>query len=148
MSPYQIAMIQWSWKQVAPIADTAASLFYDRLFELDPSLKPLFKGDMAEQRRKLMQMLGTAVNALNRLEQVVPVLRALGARHATYGVKSEYYATVGEALLWTLKRGLGDAFTDEVRDAWFAAYAVLSATMQQGALEAMQPSQTTRAIAA
>lgn len=133
MTPYQIALVQWTWKKVEPIADDAAKMFYGRLFELDPSLEPLFTSDPAEQRRKLMSLLGTAVTGLQRFDQMRPTLRALGARHAAYGVEDVHYATVATALLWTLQRGLGAAYTYEVREAWTAAYAEIAAAMQDGA---------------
>ena len=133
MNSEQIRLVQDSFRRVMPIADTAAELFYTRLFELDPRLKPLFKGDIAEQGRKLMQMIGMAVLSLRRLDQVLPALRALGARHVRYGVRDGDYETVGRALLWSLKRGLGDSFTPEVEAAWAEVYATLAATMQAGA---------------
>jgi hemoglobin-like flavoprotein len=137
MTPQQIQVVQTTWKMVVPIADTAASLFYDRLFVLDPSLVPMFGNDMAEQRRRLMTMLGVAVTGLTRLDTIIPVLRNLGARHIGYGVKDEHYATVGAALLWTLEQGLGPAFTADARDAWSTAYGIVATTMQEGAREAM-----------
>ena len=136
MNSEQINLVQSSFNQVRPIATTAAELFYQRLFLLDPSLRPMFKGDMAHQGRMLMSMLSSAVNGLTQLEALVPVVRQLGARHAAYGVRDEHYATVGMALLWTLEQGLGDDFTPDVRKAWIRAYAVLSGTMQAGATEA------------
>jgi hemoglobin-like flavoprotein len=137
MTPQQIQVVQTTWKMVVPIADTAASLFYDRLFVLDPSLVPMFGNDMAEQRRRLMTMLGVAVTGLTRVDTIIPVLRNLGARHICYGVKDEHYATVGAALLWTLEQGLGPAFTADARDAWSTAYGIVATTMQEGAREAM-----------
>ena len=136
MNGEQIRLVQESFGQVAPIAEAAAALFYGRLFELDPGLRPLFKGDVAEQGRKLMQMLGVAVKSLDRLEQVLPAVRALGARHVAYGVRGRDYDTVGSALLWTLARGLGEAFTPEVESAWAAVYAALANAMQEGAAHA------------
>jgi hemoglobin-like flavoprotein len=129
MTPKQITLIQTSFEQVLPIAETAAGLFYGRLFELDPSLRPLFRGDMAEQGRKLMTTLKVVVNGLTRLEALVPAVQALGRRHAGYGVKDEHYQTVATALLWTLKQGLGDAFTPEIEAAWVAAYTILAEVM-------------------
>src|SRR5215510_3863080 len=105
----QIKLVQDSFKQVAPIAETAAQLFYARLFELDPDLESLFKGNLTEQGRKLMQMLGLAVKSLDRMEQLLPVVRSLGTRHLIYGVREKDYDTVGQALLWTLRQGLGEA---------------------------------------
>lgn len=118
---------------MVPIKDKAAELFYGRLFELDPSLKPLFKGDMAQQGRKLMTMIGTAVSGLTRLDQIVPAVRDLGRRHVGYGVKDAHYATVGAALLWALETGLGPAFTPEVKAAWATTYGTLAGVMKQAA---------------
>ena len=125
----QKELVQSSWKQVEPIAAQAAALFYGKLFELDPSLKPLFKSDMDEQGKKLMQMLAAAVAGLDNLGELTPVVEALGKRHGDYGVIEEHYPIVGEALLWTLEQGLGDAFTDDVKEAWTVAYTTLSNLM-------------------
>jgi hemoglobin-like flavoprotein len=127
----QIELVQASWKQVQPVADDAAALFYTRLFHLDPSLRPLFRGDMEEQGRKLMGMIGFAVKGLTRLDNLLPGLRALGQRHAGYGVRDEHYDTVAQALLWTLQRGLGEAFDNETKKAWVAAYTTLSSVMKE-----------------
>lgn len=137
MNSEQINLVQTSFKEVRPIAPAAAALFYTRLFELDPQLRRLFSSDLANQGRMLMSMLGAAVNGLTNLEGIVPVVRELGARHVGYGVKDAHYATVGTALLWTLEQGLGDKFTPAVRDAWTAAYGLLSGVMQEGAAHAM-----------
>lgn len=136
MNSEQINLVQASFEDVRPIAATAAELFYDRLFTLDPSLKHLFKGDMPNQGRMLMSMIGSAVHGLKDLDKLAPVLRNLGARHVDYGVREEHYVTVGSALLWTLNAGLGEKFTPEVREAWTAAYGLLADVMQFGALEA------------
>lgn len=133
MTAAEITLVQDSFRKVAPIADQAASLFYARLFELDPALRSLFHGDMADQGRKLMQMLGMAVGGLDRLDQLVPAVRQLGLRHAGYQVREEHYETVGEALLWTLGRGLGPAFTPEMQAAWAKVYWTLAETMKAGA---------------
>lgn len=135
MSPHQIDLVQQSFAEVKPIAAAAAELFYSRLFMLDPGLRPLFKGDMAQQGRMLMSVLGTAVAGLRNLETLAPVVRQLGARHVGYGVKTEHYATVGAALLWTLQIGLKEKFTPEVREAWASAYELLAEVMQLGALD-------------
>lgn len=132
MTNEQIKLVQDSFRQVAPIAETAAQLFYARLFELDPDLELLFKGNLSEQGRKLMQMLGLAVNSLDRMDQLLPVVRSLGTRHVSYGVRDKDYDTVGQALLWTLGRGLGDAFTPDVEAAWSNVYATLASAMQSG----------------
>ena len=133
----QKSLVQNSFATVATIADDAAILFYQRLFELDPSLRPMFRGDMAEQRKKLMQMITAAVKGLDRLEQLVPVVKDLGRRHAGYGVEDRHYDTVAEALLWTLEAGLGRAFTPEVKDAWVAVYTLLATTMKDAAKESL-----------
>ena len=129
----QRALVQESFAKVAPIADKAAELFYDRLFEIDPDLRILFKDDMAEQRRKLMETLQFAVTGLDTPDQLVPAVRELGRRHKGYGVADADYDTVGTALLWTLEKGLGEGFTDEVRDAWTAVYGLLAGVMKTGA---------------
>ncbi len=133
MTRDEIALVQASFAMVEPISGQAAEIFYNRLFKLDPSLKPLFKGDIRQQGRLLMKMLGTAVNGLDRLEAIVPAVQALGKRHAGYGVQPAHYATVAEALLWTLQAGLGTAFTPETKAAWVAAYTILAEQMQAGA---------------
>ena len=132
MTNEQIKLVQDSFKQVAPIAETAAQLFYARLFELDPDLELLFKGNLTEQGRKLMQMLGVAVNSLDRMEQLLPVVQSLGTRHVSYGVRDKDYDTVGQALIWTLRKGLGEAFTTDVEAAWTNVYTTLASAMQSG----------------
>ena len=139
MNREQISLVQESFQKVVPIADAAATLFYGRLFDLDSKLESLFKGDMVEQGRKLMQMLGVAVKSLDRLEQVLPAVCALGARHAGYGVRERDYDTVGRALIWTLKKGLGDDFTPEVEAAWVEVYAALAGVMKSAQAEAARP---------
>ncbi len=136
MDQESIRLVQQTWKQVDLIRDQAAALFYGRLFELDPSLRPLFKGDMAEQGRKLMNMLATAAMGLDRLDSIVGEVQALGRRHVAYGVQDAHYDTVAAALLWTLEQGLGDAFTPQVKAAWTDAYTLLADTMKQAAAEA------------
>jgi len=133
MTTRQIELVQESFAQFAPIAETAAQFFYQRLFQLDPQLRHLFRGDIHEQGRKLMQMLVVAVRGLDDLESLVPAVQALGRRHAQYGVCGAHYATVGAALLWTLECGLGSAFTPDMRDAWIEVYSLLASTMQQAA---------------
>jgi len=133
MTPEQVALVQESFAKVAPIAPQAAALFYGNLFAADPSLKALFKGDMDEQGKKLMQVLATAVNSLKNLPGLVPVLQALAKRHVGYGVKDEHYATVGGALLLTLSQGLGEAFTDDVKEAWVTTYTLIADTMKAAA---------------
>jgi hemoglobin-like flavoprotein len=136
MTPESERLVRDSFAKVAPIAPAAASMFYARLFVLDPSLRPLFKGDMAEQGRKLMTMIGTAIANLHRLDSIVPAVRDLGRRHCGYGVQPAHYNTVATALLWTLEQGLGDEFTPATRDAWVECYTVLARTMQEAAATA------------
>jgi hemoglobin-like flavoprotein len=126
MTPDQVKLVQSSFAQVAPIADRAAMMFYDRLFEIAPNVKPFFKGDMAEQRRKLITMLSAVVNGLGDLNSILPAASALAKRHVGYGVEAAHYLTVGQALLWTLERGLGPAWTRDLAAAWTAAYTLLS----------------------
>jgi hemoglobin-like flavoprotein len=133
----QKTLVQNSFAEIATIAEDAAIFFYQRLFELDPSLRHLFRGDMAEQRRKLMQMITAVVKGLDRLDELVPVVKDLGRRHGGYGVLDKHYDTVGEALLWTLQVGLGRGFTPEVKDAWVAVYTLLATTMKDAAREAV-----------
>jgi hemoglobin-like flavoprotein len=132
----QKTLVQDSFAAIAPIADDAAVLFYQRLFELDPSLRAMFPADMFEQRKKLLQMLAAAVKGLDNLDRLVPVLEDLGRRHASYRVVDAHYDTVGGALLWTLEAGLGDAFTPEVKAAWTTVYGLIASTMQTAAREA------------
>jgi hemoglobin-like flavoprotein len=136
MNTSDIALVKDSFRQVLPIADQAAALFYARLFELDPQLRHLFRGDMVEQGRELMAMIATAVASLERIDTLVPAVRQLGARHAGYGVTEEHYGTVGAALLWTLEKGLGPGFTPAVREAWTTTYSLLANTMIEAQREA------------
>ncbi len=129
MDSKTIELVQSSWQKVEPISMAAADLFYDKLFELDPNLRPLFRGDMMEQKDKLMKMIGTAVKMLSRLDDLVPVVQQLGSRHVDYGVKETDYDTVGRALLDTLGKGLGDEFSSDVEAAWAEVYGVLKTTM-------------------
>lgn len=134
MTPEQKSLVQATWRHVVPTADTAAELFYDRLFENDPHLYTLFLStDMSEQRHRLTQMLGLAVSGLDELDKLVPAVADLGRRHAGYGVEDRHYESVGAALLWTLERGLGDSWTADVAEAWGAAYGSLSGTMRDAA---------------
>jgi chemotaxis signal transduction protein/hemoglobin-like flavoprotein len=136
MTPEQIELIQSSWKKIVPIADTAADLFYDRLFEVAPDVRDLFAEDMAGQKKALLAMLGRVVASLNDLENVVPTVQELGERHVGYGAEPPHYEVVGEVLLWTLEKGLGDLgeeWSDDLKEAWAAAYGVLSSTMIEAA---------------
>ncbi len=136
LTPTQKALVQNSFATIAPIADDAAALFYVRLFELDPSLRRLFPEDLSGQRKKLMQMLTAAVKGLDRLDQLVPVVQDLGRRHVAYGVTDKHYDTVGAALLWTLEKGLGSAFTPETKEAWTTVYGLIATTMRDAARQA------------
>ena len=129
MTPEQVKLVQESFSKVVPIADQAAIIFYDRLFEVAPSVKAMFPADMTEQRKKLMATLGVVVNGLSNLDSILPAASALATRHVSYGAKPEHYPVVGGALLWTLEKGLGEAWTPAVAAAWTAAYSTLSTFM-------------------
>jgi hemoglobin-like flavoprotein len=145
MTPQQIQLVQNSFSLVQPIADTAATIFYDRLFVLDPSLRPMFKGDMKEQRKKLMAAITLVVTGLNNLGSIINAVEHLGRTHVRYGVKDSHYDTVGAALIWTLGQGLGDAFTPDIKTSWIAAYNILATTMKAAANEVvLQPAPAAR----
>lgn len=129
MTPEQIHLVQNSFAKVEPIAETAAGLFYGRLFELDPSLRLMFTGDMEEQGRKLMRMISIVVNNLTRLETIVVAITRLGEKHVAYGVQEHHYTTVAEALLWTLEKGLSEHWNASVKEAWTVAYTTLAGVM-------------------
>jgi hemoglobin-like flavoprotein len=134
MSPEQRLLVKETWQNVLPIADTAARLFYDRLFDVDPITRALFETtDFAEQRRKLIQALASVVRGIDDLDGLLPTLRALGRRHTQYGVEDRHYATVGDVLLWTLEQGLGSAWTPQAKAAWSEAYAIVANAMRGGA---------------
>lgn len=133
MTPKQIKLVQESFAKVAPISDTAAELFYGRLFEIAPQVKPMFSDDISAQGKKLMQALTVVVNGLSNIEQVIPIAQKLAQNHLSYGVEAEHYGAVGEALIWTLEKGLADGFTPDVKDAWLAAYTTLSNVMIEAA---------------
>jgi hemoglobin-like flavoprotein len=138
MTPETIALVQESFAKVAPISDQAAILFYDRLFEIAPPVRAMFPDDLTEQRRKLMATLGVVVTGLSKIETVLPAASALAKRHVGYGVKSDHYPVVGAALLWTLEKGLGAAWTLDVADAWTSAYGTLSGYMISEAYDSSQ----------
>jgi hemoglobin-like flavoprotein len=129
MNPSQVKLVQESFAKVAPISEQAAVIFYDRLFEVAPVVKAMFPADMTEQRKKLMATLAVVVNGLSNLESILPAASALAKRHVGYGARPEHYPVVGGALLWTLEKGLGEAWTPEVASAWTAAYSTLSSYM-------------------
>jgi len=133
MTPRQIELVQTSYAGVEGLGDKAGQLFYAQLFALDATLRTLFKGDIDDQARKLMQMITVAVRGLRDIDKLKPALVALGARHRGYGVLAAHYDTVAAALLATLAAGLGDAFTPELRQAWTDCYVLLATTMQEAA---------------
>lgn len=133
MTPKEIELVTATWAMVVPIKEKAAALFYGRLFEMDPAVKPMFKTDLTEQGRKLMSALSTVVNALSDVQSVIPALQGMARRHVGYGVRAEHYDTVGAALLWTLETGLGPAFTPEVKAAWTTAYTTVAGVMKEAA---------------
>ena len=134
MTPEQIRLVQSSMQKILFISEIAAELFYRRLFELDPALRPLFQGDIKEQGRKLIQMLHTVVDSLDQMDTVLPEVEAMARRHVIYGVRPQHYDTVGAALLWTLEQGLGNGFTAEVRAAWTQVYTLLAGVMQKASV--------------
>lgn len=140
MSPTaeQIQLVQSSFAKVRPVSDQAAAIFYARLFEIASQVKPMFKGDMAEQGRKLMAMLNSVVNGLTNLDSIVPAAQSMARRHVDYGVQPEHDAYVGSALLYALGQGLGTDFTPAVKLAWTDAYGLLSGVMIAAAYPAMQ----------
>lgn len=134
MTPHQIHLVRSSFEPLKPLAATVAEAFYAQLFARDPALRALFRGgDMTEQGERLMQMLAAAIELLDRPGALIPVLLRLGQRHVGYGVVDAHYGAVGAALLDTLAAGLGDAFTDEVREAWTTMYHLVARTMMEGA---------------
>jgi hemoglobin-like flavoprotein len=135
MTSEERLLVQSSFAQLTSISEVAAELFYQTLFEIDPALKLLFRGDLKEQGRRLMQMIEVAVRGLDRLDALKPALAALGTRHVAYGVKDRDYETVGAAFIATLERGLGPGFTPDVKSAWIAVYTLLATTMKTAAVE-------------
>jgi hemoglobin-like flavoprotein len=129
MTPQQVEQVQANFAKVVPIADQAAALFYQRLFDMAPEVRMLFKGDMAGQGRKPMTAIATVVNSLGDIDAVAPAVCDLAKRHVAYGVQPEHYELVGAALLWTLEQGLGSDFTRAVSDAWTTAYGAVSQMM-------------------
>ena len=137
MTPAQKVLVQSTWTLVVPIADTATAMFYDRLFAIDPGSKKLFENtDLAEQRLKLLQVLSVAIAGLDDLGRLIPIIEDLGRRHAGYGVRDEHYDSVGAALLWTLQKGLGAAWTAETAAAWAEVYGLLSGVMRRAQKDA------------
>lgn len=141
MTPAQIKLVQDSFQKVAPIAPQAADIFYSRLFEIAPEVRPMFPDDMSNQKDKLMGMLGTAVSNLHQVETIIPAVQELGRKHVNYGVTEAHYKPVGEALIYTLEKGLGDDFTPEVKDAWVTTYTTLEGVMTAAAAEVAPPAE-------
>lgn len=139
MTPEQVTMVQESFKKVVPIAGTAADLFYGRLFEIAPEVRPLFPEDLKEQKKKLIGMLATAVTNLHQVDKIMTAVQDLGRRHVAYGVAAKHYEPVGAALLWTLEKGLGDEFTPPLKAAWTETYVTLAGVMQNAAAGASAP---------
>lgn len=133
MTPEQVSMVQDSFKKVVPIADTAADLFYDRLFAIAPDVRSMFPADLREQKKKLIAMLATAVTNLHQVDTILPAVQSLGKRHVAYGVTAQHYEPVGIALLWTLEQGLGPDFTPPLKAAWTEAYTTLAGAMKAAA---------------
>lgn len=130
LTAHEIKIVQDSFIKVAPIADAAATIFYDKLFEIAPEVEPMFSGaNMPEQGKKLMTMIGTAVRGLTNMEKLAPAVAQLGQRHVAYGVKKEHFTPVGEALIYTLEKGLGDYWNEELKSAWVKTFTVLAETM-------------------
>jgi hemoglobin-like flavoprotein len=137
MTPDKVQLVQESFKKVVPIAGTAADLFYDRLFAIAPDVRSLFPEDLTEQKKKLIGILATAVTNLHQVEKVLPAVQDLGRRHVAYGVTDKHYEPVGEALLWTLEKGLGAEFTPNLKEAWSETYLTLAGVMKDAAARAM-----------
>ncbi len=138
MTGEQIDLVQKSFEKIVPISEQAAALFYAKLFDINPNLRWLFKGDMKAQGQKLMQVIAYAVESLERIDEFIPQVRALGARHANYGVEDRDYDSVGEALLWTLEKALSREFTAQTKESWTAVYNLLAQTMKDGARQSAE----------
>ena len=136
LSDEQVKLVKANWNAVKPIKETAAGLFYDKLFELDPSIREMFNDDISIQKKALMATISFAVATLNHPDKLIPAVQKLGSRHGRYGVTAAHYGTVAQALLWTLEQGLGDAWTPEAKTAWTEVYGILSSTMLEAAAKA------------
>lgn len=133
MTPENVTAIRDTWSAIEPVADEVAAQFYDRLFDIDPSTRPLFRHtDLPEQRRKLLAVIGTVIDHLEEIHTLIPTVEALGRRHTGYGVEDRHYDTVGEALLWAFESNLGEKWTPEAADAWTQAYTMLAGVMRSG----------------
>jgi len=136
MTPEKVQLVQQSFKKVVPIAGAAADIFYDRLFEIAPEVRPMFPEQMSDQKGKLMTTLAVAIQNLHQVDTIVPVIQNLAVKHLDYGVKDEHYTPVGEALLYTLEKGLGDDWTPELADAWTETYTTVATVMKDAAAKA------------
>jgi hemoglobin-like flavoprotein len=139
MTPDQVTLVQESFKKVVPFADKAADLFYERLFTIAPEVRSLFPTDLSEQKKKLMQVLATAVTNLHQVEKVLPAVEELGRRHVAYGVTEKHFEPVGAALLWTLEQGLGPDFSPPVKAAWTETYITVAGVMTKAAATVTAP---------
>ncbi|HEX7949121.1 MAG TPA: globin family protein [Candidatus Limnocylindrales bacterium] len=139
MTPEQRRLVQSSWVQVLPKSETAAALFYSRLFELEPAAARLFRRDMREQGVLFMQMISVIVRGLDDLATLTPAVEALGRRHVGYGVESADHDAVGAAFLWALQRTLGEGFSPSVQVAWASTYKVVASIMRQAAAGGTAP---------
>ena len=135
MTPEQKQLIRESFPAIREMAGPVSLLFYGRLFALEPALRPMFRQDIELQGRKLMDMLTAVVDNLDQFEGLAPTLRALGQKHAGYGVRPEHYQTVARALMWALGQALGTQFYPELRSAWLAIIEAVSLSMKKGAAE-------------
>lgn len=129
MNAHQVQLVQSTFEQVRFMGEIPARIFYDRLFEIEPEVRPLFKGDMANQGRKLIATLAVMVGGLHSLPTIMPAVSALAKKHVDYGVTPAHYDIVRDALMWTLERSLGAGWTAEVETAWHGAYEMLSDVM-------------------
>lgn len=139
MDTHDVALVQRSFEKAAGLGEAVAEIFYAELFAIDPSLQAMFKGDMKEQGRKLLTTLAFVVRGLDQPEKILAPAQALAVKHVDYGVTSRHYTYVGNALLRTLKKGLGDDFTPETRAAWVSAYQLLADVMREAAYGPAQP---------
>jgi nitric oxide dioxygenase len=139
MTPTQVALVRAGFDRIAPMAQDVGLAFYQKLFELNPALRPLFAEDLRPQVGHLMTALTMVIRSLDDLSPVLGRVRVLGRSHASYGVKPADFSTVGAALLATLDEGLGEDFTDEAREAWTLAYTTLAGAMTAAMADAAAP---------
>ena len=134
MTSHQIVLIKGSWQAAATLGDAVGELFYGRLFEIAPEVKPMFSQiTIKEQSKKLLSMLSYVIHKLDSLQDILDEVAKLAQRHAHYGVRPEHYIVVGEALLWTLEKDLAEKWNDELKEAWTLCYMTLSGAMIQAA---------------